>query len=676
MLREFSDPLEDDEGDMAEIGRQRSNSAPAEMQRPFTAQPQRPETAAGLDSQTGRFINVMCRFRPENVEEALYGGPQAVEIDGNTIIVRDTARGQTAEIAAPLSFTFSSVMPSYTTQREVYHSLDPVTRNFFDGVNCSVLAYGQTGSGKTYTMMGKMNERTGTVESDLGIVPQLMRDIFFRADDLRDTHEVTLDMTFIELYLEQINDLLAADDDGGDRSSGSRKICRDPQTGNTYVTCVTMVSPQGAADAVALIQEGLRRRFTAATKSNKVSSRSHAVVILTLSTKDRETKLERSSQLYLGDLAGSEKVAKTGAAGLRLEESKKINASLFALGQVISALCVKQITRTTHVPYRDSKLTRLLENSIGGNSLTFIFITCSPSSYNLQETISSLRFGSKAQRIKTKPQRNEQRSVEELEQLLAKSKNECDELRLQVAMLQSQVRSADAAKVAIAANTIHTTMSMLSGVAEADEVDRRRRGAAVVGIVDASRRCPLTKCVMRDPVVALDGHTYERENILNHLRLNDLRSPMTNERLGTALLVPNTALRALFRLCDAERVFVPLNAWGAPRIASPFQVWDLVRLVVEHFPMRDQLNFARVSKCFASVVYDRDRWTPHVEEVLRAMPEKARLFLLQARLPAHKIMCMYWDTGGDSFVEKIKRVKATACLYSPLVQVAQAGRRK
>jgi kinesin family member 5 len=180
------------------------------------------------------------------------------------------------------------------------------------------------------------------------------------------------------------------------------------------------------------MRQGNQNRSIAATNMNAESSRSHSIFIMTVTQNNLDDLSQKTGQLYLVDLAGSEKISKTGAAGQVLEEAKMINKSLSTLGMVIHALTDK---KSTHIPYRDSKLTRILSESLGGNSKTCLVVTCSPHPYNDLETLSTLRFGSRARSIKNKPKVNREYTVGELKKLYEKKEQECDALHLKITVL-------------------------------------------------------------------------------------------------------------------------------------------------------------------------------------------------------------------------------------------------
>ena len=276
----------------------------------------------------------------------------------------------------------------------------PMVESIFDGYNTTIFAYGQTGSGKTHTMMGESSPK-----SEAGIIPRFVDAIFERIDQADVDQEFTVKLAYVEIYNEKIKDLLNPDLDNLRIREGNSGVWIEDVT-EQYVGDV-----EGVLDVMA---QGTANRAIATTNVNEASSRSHSVFILTLGQRNRKNGQKKGAKLFLVDLAGSEKVRKTGASGQTMTEAQHINRSLSALGNVINKLCTGS---KQHIPYRDSKLTRLLSDALGGNSKTCLVVTCTPSGYNVEETVSTLRFGTRAKAIKNKVFQNVERSAEEYRQL-------------------------------------------------------------------------------------------------------------------------------------------------------------------------------------------------------------------------------------------------------------------
>ena len=258
----------------------------------------------------------------------------------------------------------------------------------------TIFAYGQTGCGKTYTMMGEGDE------TDRGIIPNAFTHVFENISSFGKEKRFLLRCSYLEIYNEGIHDLLEYDPDK------KLELKEDPQK-SIYVKGLTTVIVRSVQDIKKTMMSGSGNRHTAETKMNKESSRSHSIFTIyieTAETREDGSELIRAGKLNLVDLAGSERQSKTQAEGIRLKEASKINLSLTALGNVISALVDG---KSSHIPYRDSKLTRLLQDSLGGNTKTVMIACVSPANYNYEETLSTLRYASRASHIQNKPKVNE-----------------------------------------------------------------------------------------------------------------------------------------------------------------------------------------------------------------------------------------------------------------------------
>ena len=323
-------------------------------------------------------------------------------------------------------FTFDRVFDIDTSQREVYEkAAKPIIEGVLKGFNGTVFAYGQTGSGKTHTMQGPDIEDL----EQQGIVPRMVRTIFNRIDNMSDNVEYTIKVSMAEIYMERIRDLL-------DPSKVNLKIKENKQRG-IYVHDLTEKYIASENDIYEIMKVGNENRMTAHTAMNDTSSRSHSIFIMNISQTNLEDLSSKSGNLYLVDLAGSEKVAKTNVRGTQLNEAKGINLSLSTLGKVIHALTDKKIT---HVPYRESKLTRILTESLGGNAKTCLIITCSPSPYNELETLSTLRFGTAARNIKNKPKINKEYTVAEMKLMLSKRDKLISVLKKRIIFLENFIK--------------------------------------------------------------------------------------------------------------------------------------------------------------------------------------------------------------------------------------------
>jgi kinesin family protein 5 len=386
-------------------------------------------------------VRVICRFRPANERERREN-VNAKEAEGLSLEVVDS---HTVQVVGPgskevLSFKFDHVFGETAAQRQVYEiTARETVKDMLDGYNGTIFAYGQTGAGKTYTMTSNLSAATGGKEAETrGIVPRACSQLFAHIEQDNSGTEYTIKCSFLEIYKEALHDLLAPEIKSSNLNAPPPKLkIRETPAKGVWVEGLTEAFVTCESEIFSLLQLGEQSRSVASTNMNAVSSRSHTLFVITLvqKLKDGSTK---SSRLNLADLAGSEKVGKTGATGETLEEAKKINQSLSALGNCIVAL-TKAPEKRKHVPYRDSKLTFILRESLGGNSKTTLLIACSPHLYNLEETISTLRFGQRAKSIKNQVKINAHRSVAELEIIVTKLQAEVSRLRAYSKTLEQEL---------------------------------------------------------------------------------------------------------------------------------------------------------------------------------------------------------------------------------------------
>ncbi|GMR47574.1 hypothetical protein PMAYCL1PPCAC_17769 [Pristionchus mayeri] len=332
-------------------------------------------------------VKVLCRCRPLNDREKALTSKVCVEMMG--------AEGKVmlfpADNDPPKEFTFDGAYFMDSTAEQIYNeSVFPLVESVIEGYNGTVFAYGQTGAGKTFSMQGLED-----VPTQKGIIPRAFEHIF-------ETTATTSDMKFLvhasylEIYNEEVRDLL------GDSRNTKLEIKEGGDRG-VYVAGLSMHVCHNVSGCADLMKKGFNNRHVGATLMNKDSSRSHSIFTVYVEAMNAEGSI-RMGKLNLVDLAGSERQSKTGATGDRFKEATKINLSLSALGNVISALVDG---KSKHIPYRDSKLTRLLQDSLGGNTKTIMVACISPSDNNFDETLSTLRYANRAKNIKNKPRINE-----------------------------------------------------------------------------------------------------------------------------------------------------------------------------------------------------------------------------------------------------------------------------
>jgi kinesin family protein 11 len=299
------------------------------------------------------------------------------------------------------TYTFDRVFGSESDQEMVYEGVaNGLLREMLQGYNCTVFAYGQTGTGKTHTMSGDIEMRENRLPENAGIIPRTLVDLF---RSLEKTPEFTVKVSFIELYNEELRDLLLT------RESEDRKvrIFDDPEKKSIVVQGMEEIFIRDANEGMDILKKGSYNRQVAATKCNDLSSRSHSVFTVTVHMKEVDPisgeEYLKVGKLNLVDLAGSENISRSGAENKRAREAGMINQSLLTLGRVINAL----VDQSPHIPYRESKLTRLLQDSLGGRTKTCIIATISPAKVSLDETISTLEYANRAKNIKNKPQLNQ-----------------------------------------------------------------------------------------------------------------------------------------------------------------------------------------------------------------------------------------------------------------------------
>ncbi|XP_058398419.1 kinesin-like protein KIF7 isoform X3 [Diceros bicornis minor] len=337
-------------------------------------------------------VRVALRVRPLLPKELLHGHQSCLRVEpGHDRVTLGRDR----------HFGFHVVLDEDAGQEAVYQAcVQPLLEAFFEGFNATVFAYGQTGSGKTYTM-GEASVAS-LHEDEQGIIPRAMAEAFKLIDE-NDLLDCLVHVSYLEVYKEEFRDLLEV-------GTASRDIqLREDDRGNVVLCGVKEVDVEGLDEVLSLLEMGNAARHTGATHLNHVSSRSHTVFTVTLEQRGRApSRLPRPaagqlllSKFHFVDLAGSERVLKTGSTGERLKESIQINSSLLALGNVISALGDPQ-RRGSHIPYRDSKITRILKDSLGGNAKTVMIACVSPSSSDFDETLNTLNYASRAQNIRNR----------------------------------------------------------------------------------------------------------------------------------------------------------------------------------------------------------------------------------------------------------------------------------
>ncbi|MED6182536.1 Kinesin-like protein KIN-5D [Stylosanthes scabra] len=357
------------------------------------------------DKDKGVNVQVLLRCRPLNEDETRVNTP--VVISCNEARREVSAVQNIANKQIDKTFAFDKVFGPASQQKELYdQAVSPIVYEVLEGYNCTIFAYGQTGTGKTYTMEGGARKKNGEFPSDAGVIPRAVKQIF----DILEAQnaEYNMKVTFLELYNEEITDLLAPEETVkfvDDKSKKPIALMEDGK-GGVFVRGLEEEIVCTANEIYKILEKGSAKRRTAETLLNKQSSRSHSIFSITIHIKECTPEGEemiKCGKLNLVDLAGSENISRSGAREGRAREAGEINKSLLTLGRVINAL----VEHSGHVPYRDSKLTRLLRDSLGGKTKTCIIATISPSIHCLEETLSTLDYAHRAKNIKNKPEVNQ-----------------------------------------------------------------------------------------------------------------------------------------------------------------------------------------------------------------------------------------------------------------------------
>lgn len=447
-------------------------------------------------------VVVAVRVRPLNARELARRTACVVKVDGaQTILapsVEEDKNGRKAQVKAPKIFTFDHAYDSIDRESEKFSSQSTLFQDLgvellaraFDGYNCCIFAYGQTGSGKSYTMMGQ--------EDDKGMIPMICEELF-RQISSREKEEIrcTVEVSYLEIYSEQVRDLL------NPKSKGRLRIREHPVTG-PYVEDLSKLIATSYLEIERLMLEGNKARTIASTSMNETSSRSHAVFSIIVTQKRIVAGLntEKVSKISLVDLAGSERANSTGATGLRLKEGAEINRSLSTLGRVISALAEKvgrpQANVRMNVPYRDSVLTWLLKDSLGGNSLTTMIATISPAAINYEETLSTLRYADSAKKIQNHAVVNEDQNLKMIREL----KEELASLKAKMTLADNVVNPEQANQMI----SITSSDGSVKMVSKAEVVERMEQSAKIMEEINLSweEKMQNTQRVQREREQALE----------------------------------------------------------------------------------------------------------------------------------------------------------------------------
>ncbi|XP_033024773.1 kinesin-like protein KIF1C isoform X1 [Lacerta agilis] len=371
----------------------------------------------------GASVKVAVRVRPFNAREISRDAKCIIQMQGKTTCIANPKQAKDALKNFTFDYSYwshtSEEDPNFASQRQVYKDIgEEMLLHSFEGYNVCIFAYGQTGGGKSYTMMGKQEK------DQQGIIPQLCEDLFARVNENKCPNlSYSVEVSYMEIYCERVRDLL------NPKSRGNLRVREHPIMG-PYVEDLSKLAVTSYEDVADLMDCGNKARTVAATNMNETSSRSHAVftIVFTQRRHDELTDLdtEKVSKISLVDLAGSERADSSGAKGTRLKEGANINKSLTTLGKVISALAEMQNNKkkkSEFIPYRDSVLTWLLKENLGGNSRTAMIAALSPADINYEETLSTLRYADRTKQIRCNAVINEDpnaRLIRELKEEVAR----------------------------------------------------------------------------------------------------------------------------------------------------------------------------------------------------------------------------------------------------------------
>lgn len=396
-----------------------------------------------MTSEVCSHVKVVVRVRPFNDKEQNENCRKVVQVVDNHMLIFDPKeqgillfgsqrprhRDLNKKANKDLKFVFDNVFGEDSTQVDIFEN---TTKGVLDGVlngfNCTVFAYGATGAGKTHTMLG--------CGEDPGVMYRTMNELFRRMDEVKEEKVFEIAFSYLEVYNEQIRDLLA--------NVGPLALREDSSKG-VVVQGLTLHQPKSAEHILEALDYGNRNRTQHPTDMNATSSRSHAVFQIYLRQQDKSASLNpnvRVAKMSLIDLAGSERASATNARGARQREGANINRSLLALGNVINALANPK-NKNTHIPYRDSKLTRLLKDSLGGNCQTVMIANVSPSSRSYDDTHNTLKYANRAKEIKSSLKSN----VVSLDSHIGQYAVICERQRQEILLLKKKIKEYEDGKI-------------------------------------------------------------------------------------------------------------------------------------------------------------------------------------------------------------------------------------
>nr|XP_033815212.1 kinesin-like protein KIF21A isoform X5 [Geotrypetes seraphini] len=530
-------------------------------------------------------VRVAVRIRPQLAKE---------KIEGCHICTSVTPGEPQVVLGKDKAFTFDYVFDIDSHQEDIYRKCtEKLIEGCFEGYNATVFAYGQTGAGKTYTMGTGFD--VNVIEEEQGIIPRAVRHLFKCIEDKKQAAvnnglpppEFKVNSQFLELYNEEVLDLFDTTRDIDARNKKSNIKIHEDSTGGIYTVGITMRTVNSEAEMMQCLKLGALSRTTASTQMNVQSSRSHAIfTILLCQTRlcprtdiedETDNRIITESQMnefetltakfHFVDLAGSERLKRTGATGERAKEGISINCGLLALGNVISALGDKS-KKVTHVPYRDSKLTRLLQDSLGGNSQTFMIACVSPSDRDFMETLNTLKYANRARNIKNKVMVNQDKTSQQI-----------NALRSEIARLQMELMEYKTGKRIIDEEGVESINDMFheNAMLQTENNNLRVRIKAMQETVDALRiRITQLMSDQANQILARAGdgneeisnmiHNYIKE--IEDLRAKLLESEAVNENLR----------RNLARASTRSPYFGASSPFSASMLSAEKETTDIIDL--------------------------------------------------------------------------------------------------
>ncbi|XP_075783611.1 kinesin-like protein KIF21A isoform X7 [Pelodiscus sinensis] len=560
--------------------------------------------SAGQDESS---VRVAVRIRPQLAKE---------KIEGCHICTSVTPGEPQVFLGKDKAFTFDYVFNIDSRQEEIYvHCVEKLIEGCFEGYNATVFAYGQTGAGKTYTMGTGFD--VNITEEEQGIISRAVKHLFKCIEEKKQaaikqdlpSPEFKVNAQFLELYNEEVLDLFDTTRDIDAKNKKSNIKIHEDSTGGIYTVGVTTRTVNGEAEMMQCLKLGALSRTTASTQMNVQSSRSHAIFTIHLcqtrvcSAIDTDTVTDNkiisessqvqefetlSAKFHFVDLAGSERLKRTGATGERAKEGISINCGLLALGNVISALGDKS-KKATHVPYRDSKLTRLLQDSLGGNSQTVMIACVSPSDRDFMETLNTLKYANRARNIKNKVMVNQDRASQQI-----------NGLRSEIARLQMELMEYKTGKRMINEEGVESISDMFheNAMLQTENNNLRVRVKAMQETVDA-QRARITQLLsdQANQVLARAGegneeignmiHNYIKE--IEDLRAKLLESEAVNENLR----------RSLSRASSRPSYFGGPSAFSACMLSSEketLEVLDIAKRDLEKLKKKEKKKKKRLQK--------------------------------------------------------------------------------